>query len=167
MKLLHSWASSEIALELSYIFLGISFHEQGADAIVNSPSRLCLLNYFYMEGSFTPHDSGSNKMFQKAVGGAAAAPPAGLGATAPPQLLSRGICSYLQTHEKVRLWGLVWGWAGNPRFRICPFPGTVPFRPQGFGGEIKNPKLPVAAACWKPMWAAPGVNRWVVDSSLR
>lgn len=29
MKLLHSWASSEIARELSYIFLGISFHEQG------------------------------------------------------------------------------------------------------------------------------------------
>ncbi|XP_041282017.1 uncharacterized protein LOC121347427 [Onychostruthus taczanowskii] len=68
-----------------------------------------------MEGSFTPHDSGSNKMFKKAefpqaIRGAAAllsAPPAGLGVTGPRQLVSKGICSYLQRHEKQSRLGLL------------------------------------------------------------
>ncbi|XP_041319505.1 uncharacterized protein LOC121351428 [Pyrgilauda ruficollis] len=85
-----------------------------------------------MEGSFTPHDSGSNKMFRKAefpqaIRGAAAllsAPPAGLGVTGPRQLVSKGICSYLQRHEKQSRLGLLApevkaqpcrGWTGGMR----------------------------------------------------
>lgn len=40
MKLLHSWASSEIAGELNYIFLGISFHKLGL-----MQSSICLLDF--------------------------------------------------------------------------------------------------------------------------
>lgn len=84
--------------------------------------------------------------FPQAVRGAAAllsAPPAGLGVTGPRQLASKGICSYLQRHEKVRVWGLVWGWAGNPRLRICPFPGLSPSDRRDLGENV--PKIPGTA----------------------